>query len=159
MEQAAAVGYPPAPPTLRPWPRPLPGWPCDFQPPGSACNSMSTLRLRAPLDETSDVAGHLDVSRSLSLGHPEISSRQDAGQQLGMPGRDLLYPKYSIHNYAAYLPTWNGAEGGLSNHTVNTDVIHQNGLAMYDTHNLYVSNSLLCAERTRTRILCISTGL
>jgi hypothetical protein len=30
----------------------------------------------------------------------------------------------------------------VSNHTVNTDVIHQNGLAMYDTHNLYGTSKL-----------------
>lgn len=84
-----------------------------------------------------------DARRSLSQDHPGLISRQSAGEQLGLPGRDLLYPKYSIHNYAAYLPSWNGAEGGLSNHTVNTDVIHQNGLAMYDTHNLYVSDNFI----------------
>ncbi|CAN8104774.1 unnamed protein product [Discula destructiva] len=138
-EQAAAIGYPPAPPALRTWPRPLPGWPCDFQPPGTQCNSTSSLQSRVPDGGDIGMLGSRSVSTDLSSGHHVVSSRQEAGQQLGLPGRDLLYPKYSIHNYAAYLPSWNGAEGGLSNHTVNTDVIHQNGLAMYDTHNLYGS--------------------
>lgn len=67
-----------------------------------------------------------------------LRTRQEAGQQLGLPGRDLLYPKYAIHNYAAYIvPSWNAAEGGISNATINTNLIHQNGLAEYDTHNLY----------------------
>lgn len=89
----------------------------------------------------------------MSLGHPGLEPRQSAGEQLGLPGRDLLYPKYSIHNYAAYLPSWNGAEGGLSNHTVNTDVIHQNGLAMYDTHNLYVSGQSFLETHVLTLVV------
>lgn len=67
----------------------------------------------------------------------QIEERQASGQQLGLPGRDLLYPKYAIHNAAAYTVADNAAGGGISNHTVNTDIIHYNGLAMYDTHNLY----------------------
>jgi hypothetical protein len=67
----------------------------------------------------------------------QIEGRQAPGQELGLPGRDLLYPKYAIHNAAAFTVADNAAGGGISNHTVNTDVIHQNGLAMYDTHNLY----------------------
>lgn len=64
------------------------------------------------------------------------------GQQLGLPGRDLLFPKYAIHNTAAYTIEDNAGGGGISNHTVNTDLIHQNGLAMYDTHNLYGTSKL-----------------
>jgi alpha-glucosidase len=67
-----------------------------------------------------------------TFGHLVIAERQAEGQQLGLPGRDLLFPKYAIHNKAAYEDSWNAAEGGISNKTVNTDVTHQNGLAMYD---------------------------
>jgi alpha-glucosidase len=70
----------------------------------------------------------------------KVVERQAPGKQLGLPGRDLLFPKYAIHNTAAYTVEDNAAGGGISNHTVNTDVIHQNGLAMYDTHNLYGSS-------------------
>jgi alpha-glucosidase len=49
----------------------------------------------------------------------------------------LLFPKYAIHNAAAFTVEDNAGAGGISNHTVNTDLIHQNGLAMYDTHNLF----------------------
>ena len=49
----------------------------------------------------------------------------------------MLYPEYSIHNRAAYRPDWNADKGGLSNKTVLTNVIHQNGVAHYDAHNLY----------------------
>ena len=46
---------------------------------------------------------------------------------LGLPGRNLTDPPYNINN----------AAGAISNLTLNTDLIHANGLAEYDTHNLY----------------------
>jgi len=71
-----------------------------------------------------------------------IEERQAPGQELGLPGRNLLYPEYAIHNAAAYTVETIAAGRGISNHTVNTDLIHQNGLAMYDTHNLYGTSKL-----------------
>jgi alpha-glucosidase len=73
----------------------------------------------------------------------DIEERQTPGKGLGLPGRNLLYPKYAIHNAAAGSVEANAAGGGISNKTVNTDVIHKNGLAMYDTHNLYGSSKSL----------------
>ncbi|KUJ18315.1 glycoside hydrolase family 31 protein [Mollisia scopiformis] len=119
---AAAVGYPPDPPAVRTPPRPIPGFPCDFQPPGTPCTGTKVRR---------------EISQAVEESVMKIAERQAAGQELGLPGRDLLYPKYAIHNAAAFTYADNAARGGISNHTVNTDVIHQNGLAMYDTHNLY----------------------
>ncbi|KAJ0418992.1 glycosyl hydrolases family 31-domain-containing protein [Aspergillus carlsbadensis] len=52
---------------------------------------------------------------------------QEPGKKLGLRGRDLINPPYQIAN----------AAGSISNHTINTDLIHSNGLAEYDTHNLY----------------------
>ncbi|KAI1762859.1 glycoside hydrolase family 31 protein [Hypoxylon sp. FL1150] len=124
---ASAVGYPPDPPAVRSPPRALPGFPCDFQPEG--CPNTTAVRSVEIRDGT---------PRS-HFGHLTLSPRQAEGQALGLPGRDLLFPKYAIHNKAAYEDSWNAAEGGISNKTVNTDVIHQNGMAMYDTHNLYGS--------------------
>lgn len=118
---AAAVGYPPAPPPVRTPPRPLPGFPCAFQPVGTDCTDAPARR---------------EISAPATVPKP-VEKRQAPGQELGLPGRDLLYPKYAIHNTAAYTVADNAAGGGISNHTVNTDVIHQNGLAMYDTHNLF----------------------
>lgn len=129
---AAAVGYPPAPPAVRTPPRPIPGFPCDFQPAGTPCTGTKKVR---------------QIGQGSEKRISRVAERQTSGQELGLPGRDLLYPKYAIHNAAAYIPAWNAAEGGISNHTVNTDVIHQNGLAMYDTHNLYgTSKSLLSLQ-------------
>ncbi|KAL3422797.1 glycosyl hydrolase family 31 protein [Phlyctema vagabunda] len=119
---ASAVGFPPTPPAIRTPPRPLPGFPCSFQPPGSNCSD----------------AKRAAIARD-SPAQNQVEERQETGQALGLPGRDLLYPKYAIHNRAAFTVEDNAAGGGISNKTVNTDVIHENGLAMYDTHNLYGS--------------------
>ncbi|KAJ1326263.1 alpha-D-xyloside xylohydrolase [Microdochium nivale] len=141
--EKAAIGYPPEPPPVRSPPRPLPGWPCEFQPDG--CTNGSTTR--------SVQARDLNAITKTRHENPfYIAPRQTDGQQQGLPGRDLLYPKYAIHNKAAYEDAANAAEGGISNKTVNTDVIHQNGLAMYDTHNLYgTMMSSASAEAMRQR--------
>jgi alpha-glucosidase len=58
---------------------------------------------------------------------PGASPSAVPGQMLGLPNRDLINPPYMINN----------AAGSLSNHTISTDVIHENGLFVYDTHNMY----------------------
>jgi len=119
---AAAVGFPPEPPAVRTPPRSLPGWPCEFQP--SGCSGTEERR-------------EIGAAAAPQSQIEQLFERQTPGEELGLPGRDLLYPKYAIHNAAAYTYADNAAGGGISNHTVNTDIIHQNGLAMYDTHNLF----------------------
>ncbi|TVY37447.1 putative alpha/beta-glucosidase [Lachnellula occidentalis] len=117
----AAIGYPPPPPDVRSPPRPLPGFSCDFQPAGTPCNGTKERR---------------DIAAAPYSPALQLEERQAAGQQLGLPGRDLLFPKYGIHAAIPFAPV-DAPGGAISNHTVNTDLIHQNGLAMYDTHNLY----------------------
>ena len=200
---AAAKGNPPEPPPLRAWPRPLPGWPCSFQPEWSAptdCQGQynhkrdltigddkddEEYRLDEAFDddrddydydeefqdlvEASDTNhdGNVDsdelataVDQDMPLNYPpsipsqllvhdddeaitntsSLSRRTTStyrGTRRGLGTRDLLYPKYAIHNAAAHQPSWNADRGGLSNHTVSTDVVHRNNLTMYDTHNLY----------------------
>lgn len=56
-----------------------------------------------------------------------LSKRQSGGSQSGLPGRDLINPPYKIQNVA----------GSLSNLTLNTDLVHSNGLAEYDVHQLF----------------------
>jgi alpha-glucosidase len=133
----AAIGFPPTPPPVRTPPRPLPGWPCEFQPVGTDCkrslSEVTLLELPSPDNTRSDLA----IRGAISPASGPLSVRQEKGNQLGLPGRDLLYPKYAIHNKAAFMDSWNAEQGGISNKTVNTDVIHQNGLAQYDTHNLF----------------------
>lgn len=138
----AAIGYPPTPPPVRSHaPRPLPGWPCEFQPEGSSCKRHErVLHSNGPV-----MARELAAEPAAAPPVPAAVRARAGPKWMGLPGRDLLFPKYAIHNKAAYLDSWNAEQGGISNKSVNTDVIHQNGLAEYDVHNLY-GTSTSCAE-------------
>jgi alpha-glucosidase len=148
--ETAAIGYPPDPPPVRTPPRPLPGWPCVFQPEGTDCNATTKRDIVSPAirSATSDIA--------------PLDTRQSSGQQLGLPNRNLLFPKYAIHNKAAYMDSWNSDRGGISNHTVNTNLIHYNGLAEYDTHSIYgtmmsyFSRHAMAARRPSLRPMVIT---
>lgn len=85
---------PPKPPSVRASnPRPLPGFPSDFQP----------------------------SSSKRGLG------KREQGQKIGLPDRNLISPPYKIRN----------AAGGLSQKTIDTDLVHSGGYVEYDTHNMY----------------------
>lgn len=152
---AAAKGYPPPAPPVRAPPRELPGFPCEFQPSGCGGKKRDATAL---VERTNPNVAPAINTESLVLP----VSRAAKGDQKGLPGRDLLYPKYAIHNKAAYMDSWNADKGGISNHTVNTDVMHQNGLAMYDTHNMYgslmsiFSHDAMLARRPGLRPLIIT---
>jgi alpha-glucosidase len=91
---ASANNFPPNPPPVRSNPRPLPGFPSDFQP------SSAKFKRQASVN----------------------------GKMIGLSGRDLLNPLYSISN----------AAGVLSEYTIDTNLIHAgDGYVEYDTHNLY----------------------
>jgi alpha-glucosidase len=124
----SAIGFPPTPPPVRPHSeRPLPGWPCEFQPEGSSCKRSEAVISAAEKREVAAPPSDPATMRRHS----------NDGKWLGLPGRDLLFPKYAIHNKAAYQDDWNAEQGGISNKTVLTNIIHENGLAEYDVHNLY----------------------
>ena len=68
------------------------------------------------------------------LGWPAASKpgakmrrQSTAGNEKGLPGRNLLNSPYKIHN----------AAGNLSSATISTNLVHSNELVEYDTHNLY----------------------
>ncbi|KAL7623036.1 hypothetical protein AAE478_006715 [Parahypoxylon ruwenzoriense] len=96
--------------------RPIPGFPEDFQP------QSSTPSARA------------------------LRSRQEGGGEMkGLPGRDLLAPKYHIHN----------GQGDLSDFTLYTNISNADGTAQYDTHNLY---GLAMLTATRNALLARRPG-
>ncbi len=129
----AAIGFPPTPPAVRTHsPRPLPGWPCEFQPEGTSCKRDYESTSRISASESRDLE-----SKSLAQPLPAALRARADGKWKGLPGRNLLFPKYAIHNKAAYLDSWNAEHGGISNKTVPTDLIHNGGYAEYDVHNLY----------------------
>ncbi|KAL2829212.1 glycosyl hydrolases family 31-domain-containing protein [Aspergillus cavernicola] len=101
---AKANNLPPDPPSARPNPSSLPGFPEVFQP-----GNRNKRRIK----------------QSPRQGQGKY--KYEDGKKLGIQGRDLIDPPYTIAN----------AAGSLSNKTINTDLIHANGLAEYDTHNLY----------------------
>lgn len=74
------------------------------------------------------------------------------GRKIGLPGRDLDNPLYKINNF----------DGVLSDRTANTTIIHENGMAMYDTHNIYghmmsiVSYTAMMARRPLKRTMVIT---
>jgi alpha-glucosidase len=72
----------------------------------------------------SDETGLMPLARSPM---PVYEPVKRDGSMLGLPNRNLISPPYHINNTA----------GSLSQATINTDLIHANGLTEYDTHNLY----------------------
>ena len=69
-----------------------------------------------------------------------LETRQTTGDQTGLPGRDLINPKYAIDNSAI----------GISNFTLNTDLVHYGGWKEYDTHNIY---GAMMSESSRIAML------
>ena len=64
-----------------------------------------------------------------SAGSKRMKRQATDGGMIGLPNRDLINPPYPIHN---------AAPGGLSEKTLNTDLVHAGaGYVEYDTHNLY----------------------
>jgi alpha-glucosidase len=122
---AKEAGFPPKPPPLRVPPRPLPGFPSEFQPP----TSKSKREAIANVDGTVIEREYFELPRLTR----SMSKRAAPGSSMGLPGRDLINPKYTIQN----------AAGSISNLTVDTDIVHENGYVEYDTHNLYGTSKLL----------------
>lgn len=62
-----------------------------------------------------------------SSGGTRLKRQAQSASMQGLPDRNLIDPPYALQN----------AAGSLSNKTISTDIIHYNGLAEYDTHNVY----------------------
>ena len=141
--EEAAKNYPPPPPPVRPVPRSLPGWPCDFQPDGTDCKRAAF-----------EVPVQAQDSQQKQLGKkPSLPVQEDTGKRWGgLPDRDLQNPKYAIQNI----------HGPLSQKTINVTIRSHNGLTQYDTHNLYgtmmsaASRAAMIARRPSKRPLVVT---
>jgi alpha-glucosidase len=127
-ETSEARSFPPARPALRSQPREIPGFPAEFQP-GAAPYPADDFAY-APPWLAADAAPN--TKRALHEGSP-LAKRQEA-EHIGTPGRDYLSPGYQINNENTV-----EAYGGLSNFTLDTDIIHYDGHVELDVHNLYGS--------------------
>jgi alpha-glucosidase len=125
-ETSEARSFPPARPALRSQPIEIPGFPAEFQP-GAQPYPADSIAY-APPWLAADAAPN--TKRALHEGSP-LSKRQEA-EHIGTPGRNYLAPDYQINNE-------NTVEGygGLSNFTLDTDIIHYDGHVEIDVHNLY----------------------
>ena len=96
-----------------------------------------------PADFQPSSSSRIRRGRGRALKKRQIGT---AGAMMGLPDRDLIDPPYSIHNTA----------GSISNLTIDTSLIHANGLAEYDTHNLF---GTMMSEASRGALLNRRPGL
>lgn len=104
------------------------------------CGSSHTLHDKIT---TKTPSGSSKVKRDLNtpmMPRSPLEERQTSGSMMGLSGRDLIDPPYHINN----------AAGSLSNKTIDTNIVHYNGLVEYDTHNMY---GAMMSEASRQAML------
>ncbi|PVH81316.1 glycoside hydrolase family 31 protein [Cadophora sp. DSE1049] len=129
QESAEERGFPPTRPALRSAPRPIPGFPQAFQPDPNSPYPPDSLGYAPPW--LSPPASP-NTKRGFT-SNPVLEKRQVQAQDpIGFPNRNLLEPPYQIDN-ANTVETY----GGVSNFTLDTDIVHFDGHVELDVHNLY----------------------
>lgn len=165
-ESAKERGFPPTRPALRSAPRPIPGFPDSFQPNASSPYPPDSLGYAppwlspaaAPNEARSIDSARQRTSFTANLKDHLIKRQSPSGAPvIGFEGRNLLEPPYQINNENS-VQTY----GGLSNFTLDTDIIHWDGHVELDVHNLYgaqmstFSRNALIARRPSVRPLVIT---
>lgn len=153
----AERNFPPLRPALRSQPRPIPGFPETFQP-GAQPYPPDDYAYAPPwlaADSNPNDNGGQKKKRTVSSANSDTPKRQvltspSGAQLIGYPERDFLAPPYQIDNANTYQ-----AVGGLSNFTLDTDIIHYDGHVELDVHNLYGSQM---SEASRTAMLARRPG-
>ncbi len=104
---------------------------------GSSQSVKDNITTKSPPHDTSTRKRDLRAPETLQLQSRQPS---ETANMAGLPDRDLINPPYQIQN----------AAGSLSNKTIDTDIVHSNGLVEYDTHNLY---GAMMSEASRQAML------
>ncbi|KAJ6779720.1 hypothetical protein PWT90_02063 [Aphanocladium album] len=116
----------------------------DMNEPANFCDLPCNPKLAA-----ADAAG---AAKDASTSGPARRGETAHKKHMGLPGRDLLTPKYDIKPYF----------NGLSGQSMPTFLQHANGLMEYDVHNLFgsmmgrVSRQTLLHRRPGRRPLIIT---
>ncbi|KAI5210959.1 glycoside hydrolase family 31 protein [Aureobasidium subglaciale EXF-2481] len=165
QDSAEDRGFPPTRPAIRSAPRPIPGFPAAFQPNASSPYPPDDLAYAPPwLAPASDPgatkrsvdAHNKPTKRSVGLQFSPLDKRQSSAR-IGFPNRNLLAPPYQIDNENTV-----EAYGGVSNNTLDTDIVHYDGHVELDVHNLYgtmmstYSRNALEARRPNRRPMVIT---
>lgn len=173
-ESAEERGFPPRRPNLRSAPRPIPGFPQAFQPNASSPYPPDSIGYAPPWlapaaapnerRQNHDDAASMNLKRMPTTAELKEAHRHASRQEspsgasiIGFPNRNLLEPPYQIENENS-IQTF----GGLSNFTLDTDIIHYDGHVELDVHNLYgaqmstFSRNALLARRPDVRPLVIT---
>ncbi|EHK97248.1 putative alpha/beta-glucosidase agdC [Glarea lozoyensis 74030] len=131
QDSAEERGFPPRRPALRSQPRPIPGFPQAFQPDPNSPYAPDDYSYAPPWLAPPATPNEKRSSKRTPLEANMLENRQ-ASQVIGYPNRNLLAPPYQINNENTV-----EAYGGLSNFTLDTDIIHYDGHVELDVHNIY----------------------
>lgn len=158
-DSAIERGMPPARPALRSQPRPIPGFPAEFQP-GAQDYPADDLAYAPPwlaAPSNPNEVTKRDISPSQRPAKRQAMTSPSGTELIGYPNRNLLAPPYQIENANTF-----SALGGLSNSTADTDIVHYDGHVELDVHNLYgammstASRKAMLARRPERRPLVIT---
>lgn len=151
-ESAEERGFPPTRPALRSAPRPIPGFPQSFQPnpnsPYPADDLVYAPPWLAPAAAPNTKEESTQKGNSKRAVVEKYAAEACQSQEIiGFPNRDLLDPPYQIDNANTVAPY-----GGLSNFTLDTDIVHHDGHVELDVHNIYGSMmSVSCRNAMEAR--------
>lgn len=156
-------GFPPTRPALRSQPRAIPDFPAEFQP-GAQDYPVDDLAYASPWLAPASNPNAPD-KRSPGTKTPaairrtkrQASTSPSGAELIGYPDREFLAPPYQIDNENTF-----EAAGGLSNFTLDTDIVHYDGHVELDVHNLYgtmmsgASRTAMLTRRPKRRPMVIT---